>query len=364
MIYSPLFNGEANGTNINNAFLAAQQAFASSKNGKERQFIIFLSDGEPYPTTGANLVRLHGGKEPNWFEEGVNTPTTFTVYLHRTETTAPASMQRMTTNIQNNGYSSSNPMSKIWRLNTDYSSLMSLLMTNVIQPITSQYTGSPVSMVFNQVVSNKPADAIFQFSQNFPLKSDTTNFTMSVSYEVQDKTTGEKSDTVSNISFNVIRTDKVSVPTLGTVNCYDRDIELRFNGNPITSVNETMNELEVVFTAAGGNYTNVDVEIKNADNAFQDIFTIPLTYSNNTWTKKFFRTIASPVLTDQQLQHQSSDSIIIIYRNPAIPLDTIRKSYLFSISKTISLNAAAYYDKNADGFIDSIFIAVSGSLIQ
>ncbi|MBN1983488.1 MAG: hypothetical protein JW795_18265, partial [Chitinivibrionales bacterium] len=113
-------------TNINTAFNAAKHAMAGSKNPKEHQFVIFISDGEAtYPT----------GPTRRDFEKGVNVPTTFTVFFS-VNGSAPMSLNVMTNNIQANRYSSSNPKSRIWPFNnTSFEELQGFLMNNAIRPI-------------------------------------------------------------------------------------------------------------------------------------------------------------------------------------------------------------------------------------
>jgi hypothetical protein len=62
------------GTNINLAFITAKNAMKSAKNSKDRQFVIFFSDGE----ATASIPSI---KDQNDFQKGVDVPTSFTVYL-------------------------------------------------------------------------------------------------------------------------------------------------------------------------------------------------------------------------------------------------------------------------------------------
>lgn len=89
LVYKPGFATIGN-TNINNAFDAALQAMQSAQYPKERQFVIFLSDGEPFPLGDESQ---HGGKDPFYFQQGLNTPTTFTVYFNN-ETNVPPRVSR------------------------------------------------------------------------------------------------------------------------------------------------------------------------------------------------------------------------------------------------------------------------------
>ncbi len=114
-------------THINAGFKAVKKAMQSAKYPKENHFVIFISDGEAnYPEDGTE----------NDFVEGTDVPTTFTIYF-TSDNTIPQTIQDMTTNIQNNGYSTSNPESNLWAFqNTIYDSLMTYILENILGFIT------------------------------------------------------------------------------------------------------------------------------------------------------------------------------------------------------------------------------------
>jgi hypothetical protein len=114
-------------TNINIAFEAARQEMSTAVNPRDRQFVIFFSDGAPQGTDQMGLVS-------DYFMQGTNVPTTFTVFF-TPNATAPASLQTMTANIQNNGYSTTNPNSALWTIQTSYNALLQLFMEHVIPTI-------------------------------------------------------------------------------------------------------------------------------------------------------------------------------------------------------------------------------------
>lgn len=355
--YQPQFTTIGN-TNINNAFAAALQAMQSATNPKERQFIIFLSDGKPHPEGNNNA---HGGKEPNYFSQGLNTPSTFTVYLSKDETPAPQCLQDLTRNVRENGYSTSNPASDIWVLKTDYDALMSLFMRSVIKPILTVISGTPVSMAVNSVISDSLTDSGFVFSERFPLSANTTSLNVKINYHLINNYTGTQKDTQTVSSVYVTRKEDAVLPAGAEQICWDKgSLSLNYNGQPVTVVDETMQKLEVRFNPGDATYESVTVQVTHKQGESPDIENMKLDLKSASWTKEFERDIADPVRGDNALQHQMLDSIIVIYRNPKLPLDTMRLSVPFSISKTLKFPAATYNDRNADGFIDSIFIGVSG----
>lgn len=358
LAYKPQFSTVGN-TNINNAFAAALEAMKTAKNPAGRQFIIFLSDGEPFPLGDPSQ---HGGKDPFYFQQGLNTPTTFTVYLHNTETEAPLSLQQMTENIQDNGYSSSNKASDIWVLKTDYDALMSLFMKYVITPMMTVTTGYPTSMVVNNVISTTMANNEFIFSDRFPLLGDTTRFDMKISYHLKNLRTTVEFDTNIVFSFNVARRAGAVLPDGISMNCWDKgELSLYYNGQPVFQIHENMPRLEVRFDPGTTLYDRVMVELTNKEGTTRDLETLNLVFNSSYWAEDFPRNIASAVRNDNILQHQMLDSVIVTYRNPKLPLDTLRVAVPFRVSNTLSFPVATYNDRNADGFIDSIFIGIGGT---
>lgn len=133
---NPLWGGGGPGsTNISIGFDAAKDAFLYSKiTDKNRHFIIFLSDGEAnQPTNNVELMKK--------YIKGENTPTTFTVFFTRTGT-PPTQLVQMTDNIKANGYSLKNPFSNIWAIQTDYPTLMKLLITNILDSLVTAINSS------------------------------------------------------------------------------------------------------------------------------------------------------------------------------------------------------------------------------
>jgi hypothetical protein len=156
-------------TDISLAFEAAVQAFGASSASKEKQYVIFLSDGEPNVVSSHNAGRFARRFDyVNGVLQGVSVPTTYTVFLTNGGTremcpltfdtvsviprgseelpenfyealesaglSVGATVSGMTRAIRNNGYSSSNPDSEVWVLESDYGELLSL-MDDIIERI-------------------------------------------------------------------------------------------------------------------------------------------------------------------------------------------------------------------------------------
>jgi hypothetical protein len=208
LVYQPLYryarpNDGGGETNINGAFLAAQQALVAAKNPPMQQFVIFLSDGEPAGTTQAGLP-------PDWFTRGENMPTTFTVYF-TSSGTAPQSLQNMNQNIRNNGYSATNPQSTLWTIQTNFNDLMRLFMQHIMTTIL--VPGSPTRLVVNGTrVSTTYIDSNFVFGSYFPLTDSVTPFNFSISYRYMDENDNVVKDSVITSTFNIRRTNTTFVP--------------------------------------------------------------------------------------------------------------------------------------------------------
>jgi hypothetical protein len=173
--YRPRFT-IASSTNINIAFLAAREAFATATAPAKNQYIIFLSDGE------ANRGWNDPGVDSIWYfrDSTRNVPTTFTVYFNAAGT-IPPSIDTMTKNIKGNGYSASNPNSACYTIAASYNSLMNVLMTNVINRIGVPAT--PIRMVINDIPSTTFANGSFVFPDSFMLESNVTRYTMITTYQ-------------------------------------------------------------------------------------------------------------------------------------------------------------------------------------
>lgn len=360
LVYEPEFEMRS-GTNINSGFDAALQGLDKIPTGlisKEQRFLVFLSDGTPSPTEESE-------KPLYYFKQGLNTPTTFTVFLHNSLRVAPDSLVEMTENIRNNDYSETNPKSDIWVTKADNrDSVMSLFMNNVMNVIISKKSGQPTTMKLNGVVSTSYSDSAFKFNKDFAISTDTTTFTLEVTWRMIDAEDGSAYDTTDTNSFKIVRSTRVNQPSEGYLDCWERDLFLQFNGKPINAINETMNKLEVVFTTNSDRYKKVSVDITHKSGSTKDsLLALPLSENDSGFSGFFEREVGAPK-RDNVLQHSDPDSIILIYRNPDNPLDTIRKAYPFAISKILKFPAASYFDKNADGKVDSIFIEVEGPVDQ
>lgn len=131
LIYKPLnIELAGTGTCITAAFEAAKDAFSKSCVSKENQFIYFFSDGEgTYPNSNDFIKNL--------YIEGENVPTTITTFF-TDDSNIPSSIDSMTQNIRDNGYSSNNQLSAAFPYNNgledDFLSFYMNMLVSAISP--------------------------------------------------------------------------------------------------------------------------------------------------------------------------------------------------------------------------------------
>jgi hypothetical protein len=362
---------EIQGTDISIAFEAALEAFKNNAKAKENQYIIFLSDGAPgignetlstlNCRSDAAGIPLPNENNPrcalmNEFTKGTNTPTTYTVFLKALNPDTPPLIAEMTENVKNNGYSSNNPKSNAWALESDYSALLTLMMDNIITPMLTKSEASAKTIVVSTPGFEDSTAAMgenFTFTRKLPIDtSAATTIRMGIKYDVQiDSLTASGRDTswvikdsLFNYSFTVRRSANPPGNWLGTQNldpaCVNPALDLQFGGKSLIAdtVRGNMDRLTIIFDPNSTNkvnmpftYNNVVVQVLNADDKIVDLENFTLEKgSDGKWRYTFPRSelLESDLATqgDNKLQNAGRDSIILVFRNPDIPLDTIRVS--------------------------------------
>ena len=365
LVYNPGYATQGY-TNINIGFLAVQEAFKKAVNPTQCQYVIFFSDGEANDGNG----RFNADRDKRWFTEGRDMPTTFTVYFTGGSlTSAHPDLYTMTDNIKANGYSSRNVESELWAIQTSHETLLALLTERVLGVIFNTeldiLTGKPAAMTINSTAAQSQTDTSFIFAQRFGLEPGTTKFTMSIRYQFTRQNTGEKFDSTLTFDFYVKRQAGAQLSQGVVKNCWMQPtLDLLYNGASVAGsvVNETMTDLQIRLDPNGEDLQSAYVTVKSKiDNEG-----FPLIQSGGAWVTDFQRLIATAgSADDKKLQHLiSGDSIIVVWRNPAIPLDTVRIAVPFKVTRTLEMGAAFYYDRNADGYIDSIYVSVSGGTLS
>ncbi len=149
------------GSSITEAFDAAKYALLNSPHDKDRQFIVFITDG--------------GGTTNNDYVLGLNTPATFTVYYNPQSPDDLADLQLMTTNISSNGFSASNPKSDLWDMSVGLAALMDQLLKLVFNSNKIPALIPVASPTFNRRPAmqwHKPADAVTAYTLQVSTTSD------------------------------------------------------------------------------------------------------------------------------------------------------------------------------------------------
>ncbi len=360
---TPFFWGNA--TNINIGFVAAKKAMRASTYDPKNHYCIFFSDGE------------NSFGSPTTYIQGVDVPTTFTTFFTETGQ-APQSLVTMNTNIQNNGYSPSNPLSSLWPFEiTTYDALMKFLMDNVISVFEQN-----ISIIPQNIVINGVNDSVIWDGEKFilpgilPLTAKITDFAFDIAYNFCYDSIGINGDTIpvvidtSVVTNFSVEVDFNMIDPLDSfeVTYWDRTLNMFHNGNQVIIIDdENMVDLQLQFAFDPGdaayNYTNATVEIGNSRGAQKDTETLALVKQGtaNLFTATFKREVNPANITpgDGILQHYSRDTLTAVFRNsetPELPLDTLLIVIPVKLNDPVYIESAWYFDNNADGYVDSIFV--------
>jgi hypothetical protein len=358
---------EINGTNISIAFDAAREAFAAKNSTpKQNQYIVFLSDGKP-DISSQNTYWYDKSYD---FVNGKNTPATYTVFMKTAfNDVVPDSLEKMAANIRKNGYSASNPSSAIWAMDSDYGKLLPFMMKYILAPMLSNSYGDAKTIIISSAgVTDSAAveDGGFTFGKQIPLDTaEITKVSMSVRYDVRIDSTFKTSDgndsvavvrvvedSLFNYSFNVRRSENtpdnwLTEQDLGKRCGNGPTLDLRFDGASLigSEVKGGMDVLQILFDNTGGlfDYDEVIVSAFNADGGLSDLEKFTLAKDSKVkWSYYFPHDVDYPTMDDGTLQHSGQDSVILFFRNPNAPLDTVRLAVPY-----IS-NAILFYDAQGD----------------
>ena len=354
------------GTDINIGFTAEKKAMRASTYDPKNHYGIFFSDGE-----------ANDGMNADAYVAGTGVPTAFTIFFTETGQ-APQDLIDMNNNIQNNGYSSSNPLSTLWPFeNTTYDTLMNFLMEKVIS-IFEQNT----QIIPKDIVINGINDSVIWDGEKFilpgiiPLTGKITDFNYDISYTITYDSIGVNGDTITveidtsvttqfsaEVDFNM-----VDPPDSCEVWYWDRTLKLYYNNNQITIIDdEDMENLQMQFAFNPGDaeyiYTDVEVEISSSRGNQKDkeTFTLAKQGTADLFSVEFKRELNPDNITpgDGVLQHYSRDTLIAVFRNkeePQLPLDTLRIIIPIKLNDPVDIECAYYHDNNADGYVDSIYV--------
>lgn len=351
-------------TNITMAFNAAKEALGNSPHNPDKRFNIFFSDG--YATQGGNA-----------YIDGVDVPTTFTIYYNPINQSDLAVLNQMTNNIKSNGYSVSNPMSNIWDMAMEHKALVNLLIDNVISKIiTNVVTFETTDIEVNGLGEISGTDENgFYFKNLFPLEGEYTDFGYEITYHCRKDSITDKGDTIHVKSWDTTHTVDYTVkieqnapdPDSVTFTYWGRNLEFYHNGSKIDLIDESMNEVEIRFTEYEVDtlyeYKRADVEVTNVEGPI-DSENLELENKGSYFSCMLPLSQSGGAKNDGTLQHQNPDTLVATFRNPKLPLDTLQVKIPYFEEWRYTLTGAAYFDNNADGHVDSIFLDVDGQKVQ
>lgn len=337
---SPGYNGT---TDISLAFEAAQKAFQKSTRPKDKQYIVLLSDGE------AQYVDVERADHINDYIKGEDLPTIFTAFFINKGSTQPIpnSLLTMTENIRNNGYSKSNVRSEIWKNAASRTELIQKLtggldFTNLLR----HYTSSPQSLSINGITTTTFENGTALLPEVIPLNSEKSQLAVSFTYQYENSETPVTRN--QNLIFRRgLRDDGLEKECWqqGTLGIFYQNVEL-------TKIDVQQKTLEVRLTLQElTGRESVRIVIRNAAN--DDSLALTAFLNESYYTAVFTREYADSRI-DQLLQNAFSDSVIAIYRNPDVPLDTVILALKVAEPRDIVPKKAFYLDKNANGIPDVI----------
>jgi len=352
------YNG---GTDISLAFEAAKEAFLSATYAKKRQFIVFLSDGVH------QLIDTARQSHARDYIAGENIPTTYTAFFINQGQPIPDQMDTMTWNIQKNGYSENNYSSKVWGTQAQEQKFFQLLLNNIIGDALKVFHSTPISMTINGVTT-KTFDDTFAFYQTpfVPLSAQGPT-KMDVSYTWRWNAPVNKEVTREYTIF--IAHTQSNQPDLESVDCWNQGRIAYFYANSqLFHAGASHDTVNVRFYPPdSGNFppigNTIDLEIQNADASDKILVTLNKHLLGTYYTTTFFRQYASVNPNDGILQNSNTDSIRAIYRNPVIPIDTLRYAIDVLPSLDLSVKRACYLDRNANGHPDTVGVVQGGGLV-
>ncbi|MBN1980986.1 MAG: hypothetical protein JW795_05610 [Chitinivibrionales bacterium] len=366
--YKPTWIGLPGGTNITSGFRCSKTAFQKTEIEREHQFILFFSDGEANEPKGDSTTIFD-------YRNGKDVATSFTVYFTNDGSPALQNLVTMTNNIKKNGYSRTNPLSNLWSIKTDKATLMALLQKNVLPVIFSQLTSVvPKDVAVNSI---KPSigwkNDMFTFASLFPLVAKETPFQFSYTLSiVKDSISENGKDTIkiftrdSTITGSFIADIDPTSPNSNNIKLtyWGRKLELYADNRLLSSVDGSMKTLEIRFTEFKVDtlygYKDMIVEVTTQAGGVRDHERFPLRKKGNYHSLEITREIAPAQQDDGILQHQNPDVFDLVFRNKELVLDTIHLTIPFSGQMIHQIHSAIYFDRNADGHIDNIFLGVTG----
>ncbi|MGM0444464.1 MAG: hypothetical protein ACQEQV_09775 [Fibrobacterota bacterium] len=342
------------GTNITRAFNALRDALPDAGVDKSSQYTVFFSDGDAtFPQDDID--------EQVAFAEGTGIPTTFTIFFNP-DLTAPDILKKMNTNVQTNGYSSSNPESDLWPFeNTSYEDLLTFMSENVIEKLTGKVVTEAVEITVNGGTTVTATDGSFVLDSDIPLTGERTPLEFILGYNIEIDTIRSRGEIVyDTLDFALQREDAPNLIDGMDAQYWSRRISFESNGSTVLTMSDALEELDLVFRddKVDLDYPYEDIELILSGDALNDTLICSLSEVSDSRSEGSFRLDYSQdkALDDDLLQVTGRAPIRAYFRNPALPLDTLTAVLESDVENRITLDSAAYFDRNADGAIDRIAV--------
>ncbi|MBN1982518.1 MAG: hypothetical protein JW795_13375 [Chitinivibrionales bacterium] len=356
----------SSGTNISAGFQAAKYAMKKSIYPPDKQFIIFFSDGD---------ANMPAGYKDLWFlfVDGKAVPATFSFYLTPGDT-IPQSIVKMTENIKNNNFSASNKFTTLWSIKSNQDAMMDLMKKQLFPLIFSTVISkTPKKLSVNTLENTAWNNNGFLYDKLFPLKGEKNPFAYVLTYAVvkdsitpNGTTQTQLKDTVANISYSANLQEGPSTPDSTRLAYWARTLGFFVDGNDAIWIDDKVKNMELRFEASRIDtlygYTNVVLELLTTSAGSPDKETLALTANGQLHEATIGVAVGVAAKQgDGVVQHQVRDTIIAIFRNKELPLDTLRDTVVTGIGGFCAMHQGIYFDINADGFVDSVAIAMQGN---
>jgi hypothetical protein len=354
-------------TNISIGFRAAINAMKASKAAKDDQYIIFISDGEA--THGSNDFE-QGYIEDVDLSDRHLIPTTFTIFFEMRKGQHHPSLDLMNENIKNNGYSESNAKyTNLWDYNNNTKEdLYNFINDSIISVIIKKKLWKKLEVkAINASADYDEKEEKFLLPSVIPLAGKTTPMNYDIHYVIDtaNNQTPSSAIEIKPIEFKVDIDENLSeldsmfyahywIRTLGFYDKNGKGLDLvkgeidecvlKFSNNPFTAKYEYKKDIKIEIRSEKGK--DIEVFTLNKDD-FQK-------YSLKIKPKKVSGNVTSKNGT---IEYMANDKLFATFRNsenPKLDLDTLVSAV--SLKKKLVMVNGIYFDNNADGRIDSIFI--------
>ena len=226
--------------------------------------------------------------------------------------------------------------------------------TTVICPL---YIDMPLNIVLNgdSVGIYDTSNRSFLFDNHIPFSGEETDFIYKINYRVAKDSVLPNGDTIvvqgdstTEGTFSIVVDPNVTDPPVHYPNIFeipywDRSLGFFYKNTPISSMNKGMDTLAILFREERVDilygYDSVSVTITNSEGNI-DSETLNLLKIDSTFIKLFTLAVDStPTQNDGILQLFDSDTVTAVFRNPKLPLDTLKLSVPFYPTTAVNPNS-------------------------